>query len=645
MHPARSPIDARGPAAPPGSFLLAATLCGLAATLCGCGPSFPTPFTAERMANVGTGEALVHYLHQPGATAAVCDRKGRGPHLRRSSSRDFADLTRGLLNGDVAPALWQRCAMLLLESVEPQESAQLLEAMVRAYRKLLGRGAIEDDKGEQARLEAIHQSLLLRPRGTAPRPEVVEGDVAALREALERGRLGPVASRYGRDVLVTIELGRSLWKGSPLTIATLDELKSSKNEPMLRRVAMHVPDPALQREARRRIVLMHIEASPSSDVRRHPDEVLATVMATGRNAIDVTRNAPISAWLDEERVRVRGVLVRQDVWRQTATLLAYEGDRPGASVIPSLGLRGAFYARVTGKDQPVTLCAPPDALDVTPCLLASDLRPRVPIVYVDAEGLLHFVEHIASRDAMRLVYNTPNLPLPFEIHGKTVLTIEWPIFFERPDAMVFSGPPQGRGPDLRVTLERRYSPRILFDVAGPRGPLVGVVEASDLPSFAIVTRGGAGAAGARGTDGAAGSSGSSGMSASCPGSRGGNGGDGGRGGNGTAGGPGGPGGPGGDVVARVTCATGDCGSVVGLAKKMVRSEGGPGGPGGEGGRGGPGGQGGPGGSGTSCTDSKGHSTYVSGGSSGTNGSAGSPGARGANGANGASGRVDIQGTE
>lgn len=89
-------------------------------------------------------------------------------------------------------------------------------------------------------------------------------------------------------------------------------------------------------------------------------------------------------------------------------------------MIPSLDLRGALYARTEGLEEPVTLCEPPDALDVTPCLSPSDLRPKVPIVYVDAEGLLHFVERVTSRDAMRLVYNTPNLPLPFEIHGRTL---------------------------------------------------------------------------------------------------------------------------------------------------------------------------------------------------------------------------------
>ena len=622
---------------------LALVLLAVAAlALTSCGYGYPRPFTAEQMAKFDTGDALVHYLDQPGATATVCDRTSQGPHFRRSRQNDFVDLVDGLVDGSVAPDLWQRCTMLLLESLPPEESSRLLEAMVRGHHKLLARSSLETDKKEQAKVDAVHRALLLRPRGQSPRASSVAKDVAALREALEKGRLGPVAARYGKDVLVAIDLDAGLWNGKPMSVAVLDELQTKKDETLLRRVAMRVPDPKLQEEARRRIVRLHIAASPLRGVREHAAEVEAIVMASGRYPIDVAKVTPTSAWLDEERVKVRGVLVRQDVWNQTATLLAFRGKPPAASVIPSINLRGAFHARVPGYDEPVTLCAPPDALDVTPCVLPSDLHPKVPIVYIDAEGLLHFVEKVASRDAMRLVYNTPNLPLPFEINGQTLLHIEWPIVFEKPDAVIFTGPTSGRGPDLRVTIERRYSPRIVFEVTGAGHKLVGVVEADDLASFAIASRGGAGTPGAAGSRGSDGSAGSAGAPASCPGGMGGPGGNGGNGGNGTPGGPGGPGGAGGDVLANVSCATGDCGAVASIVKKMVRSEGGPGGPGGQGGAGGSGGAGGQGGSGASCTDSQGHMQFSPGGSPGSQGSPGSPGANGSPGAPGQPGRADIR---
>ncbi|HRG99377.1 MAG TPA: hypothetical protein PLR99_24190, partial [Polyangiaceae bacterium] len=501
------------------ALALGAALAALSALA--CGRSFPTPFTASDLAREGSGAALTHYLHQPGATATVCDRRAHGDGFRGESRDDFEALAGGLLSGKVAPGLWQRCAMLMLESLPAGEAASLLDELAHAYRTLVSRSAVETDAAERARLEALHKTLLFRPRGTAPHPEAVADDVAKLTAALDKGRLGPIAARYGRDLLVDIDLGRGVLSGAPVTVATLDALFTRKDELLLRRVAQRVPDAGLRDEARRRIVRLHVAASASAHVRAHPDETQARVMAEGRNPVDLGQHAPTAGWVDEERLRVRGLLVRQNVWKQTSTLLAVDAtarSAGGAQVLPSIELRGALFVRAAGFEEPLTVCAPPDALDVTPCVLPSEVRPAIPIVHVDAQGLLHFVERIATRDALKLVYNTPNLPLPFLVHEKELFTLEWPIRFERPSPIVFTGPTSGRGPDLRVSLQRRYSPRVLFEVTGPEGPLVGVVEAEDLDAFVIATRGGAGPAGARGTDGARGSNGSSGSSASCPGS-------------------------------------------------------------------------------------------------------------------------------
>ena len=89
--------------------------------LVGCGEQFPTPFTAADMAATGSGEALVHYLRQPGATAAVCDRTSKGPRFTGSSAADFAALSGALIDGEVRSELWQRCAMLLLESADAED--------------------------------------------------------------------------------------------------------------------------------------------------------------------------------------------------------------------------------------------------------------------------------------------------------------------------------------------------------------------------------------------------------------------------------------------------------------------------------------------------------------------------------------------
>lgn len=613
----------------------------LVAMLVGCGARYPSPFTAEQMARLNTGDALVAYLSQPGATAAVCDRTSQAPHFERASDDDFESLVDGLRGGAVEPDLWQRCTMLMLEHMPRAEAPRLLEAMVRGDRALLSSSAVESDPKAQARTEAMHRALLLRPRGTAPRAQVVAGDIAALRDALAKHRLGPVASKYGKDLVVAIDLESGTWRGRPLSVGALDALFGEKDEASLRRISMRAPDADIQNEARRRVVRLHIASTSNKQVRDRADEVEEIVTKTGRNAIDVGESAPASGWIDAEKMRVRGVLVRQDVWNQTSTLLAYEGDRPGSSVLPSISLRGAFWARVPGFADPVTLCAAPDALDVTPCMLPADLHPKVPIVYVDAQGLLHFVERVASADAIRLVYNTPNLPLPFDVLGRTIVTVQWPIVFERPPNMVFAGPPEGRGPDLRVTLGRRYSPRLLFDVRMGARTFVGVVEEADLSGFSIVSLGGAGVPGQPGSPGANGASGSAGAAASCPYGSGGAGSSGSPGGNGSAGTAGGPGGPGGDIEASVACATGDCKVVASLVRRVVRSEGGAGGAGGQGGRGGTGGAGGAGGSGASCTDAQGHYRSVPAGSPGMKGPDGMAGANGANGRSGAPGRVDF----
>ena len=123
----------------------------------------------------------------------------------------------------------------------------------------------------------------------------------------------------------------------------------------------------------------------------------------------------------------------------------------------------------------VTLCAPPDALDVTPCLLPSDVRPDVPIVYIDDLGLFHFVERIAMRDAQRLVFNTPHLPLPFDTQGARCSRSNGRLSSSGPSRWC-SALPRCSGPDLARGDRPPLRSAFLFEVAagdsayaGPRG--------------------------------------------------------------------------------------------------------------------------------------------------------------------------------
>lgn len=615
-----------------------ASVAGLVSAASSCGPRYPTPFSAESMAQVGTSSALVHYLKQPGATAAVCDARAGTAHVSGDTLRDVDTLVHGV--GEVSPIVFQRCVALMLESSSPEARARILEALVHEYRAYLGKSAVETDAAEKARLEALHRTLLLRPRGAEPRDAVIADDIAALRKVLASQKLGPTATRLGKDMLSEVDLVAGTYEGRPMTAAVVDGLFAKGDETMLFRIANHAKSDDLRRGARLAIVKLHVRASTSPEVAAHAAEVEERVMATGRNTVDLEKTPPASGWIDDAKVGFRGIRVRQDLWKQVSDLLPLDKTK---TVIPSVTLRGALFVRVPGYSDPLTVCAHPEALDVTPCIDSHTVRPRVPVLTVDEQGLMHVVERIATADALKLVYNTENLPIPVDVAGKPVITIEWPIHFDAPEPIVLEGPMSSRGPDIRVSIERRYSPRLLFAVEGPNGKWRGVIENDDLSKMAIVSRGGAGKPGTRGTDGAAGGAGSAGSNASCPGSPGTNGGRGGNGGNGTAGGPGGPGGPGGDVYAQLACVTGNCDAVAQLVRNIVRSEGGHGGAGGDGGRGGAGGAGGAGGSGTSCYDSvTKRSTYLSGGMSGSSGSNGSPGARGANGANGAPGKVDLR---
>jgi hypothetical protein len=324
-------------------------------------------------------------------------------------------------------------------------------------------------------------------------------------------------------------------------------------------------------------------------------------------------------------------LLRQRFEDQVVTLLAEEGQHEAGSkgkLVPQIPLRGPLQIALTGLSSAVTLCAPREELDVTPCVLASEVHIQTPFVDLDELGNLHFIEH------------APKASWGLEVgpaHTR-VLTLDWPMFFEKPADVVLTGAPGGLGPNVLVTAEERAE-RLFFQVDTGKGPRLVAIEKQDATSFGIVSRGAQGSTGSTGSSGSNGSSGSSGSSGSCPGSSGGNGGNGSAGGNGGPGGPGGPGGDGGEMLVKVHCAANECQSVGKILQPILRSEGGAGGAGGAGGRGGQGGSGGSGGSGASCTDSSGHSTSVGGGSSGSAGANGSDGPRGPDGPPGKPGKV------
>jgi hypothetical protein len=341
---------------------------------------------------------------------------------------------------------------------------------------------------------------------------------------------------------------------------------------------------------------------------------------------------------------VRGVLVQQHVWDKTATLYAFASEPkatgPSAqmSVLPAVSLRGGLQVECDGLSHPITLCGARESLDPTPCIAPHDVRIDNPLAYLDDDGAFHFVDHVEMPVAVELAQKRDRFVLPVSVGGHGLVSFNWGLWYQRPDDLIFHGRSTGaRGPDLAVSVDHRDPARFVFDVSG----YLAVVEAPDVTSYHVGSRGASGATGSQGSAGYDGTAGSPGMSASCPGSPGGSGSPGGNGGPGGSGGPGGRGGDGGDIEVAIRC-TSDCANAFALFRGNVFSDGGAGGAGGRGGRGGRGGAGGAGGSGTSCTDSDGHVTSVSGGSPGPSGSDGAPGANGSPGAPGRPGRVQIR---
>jgi hypothetical protein len=326
------------------------------------------------------------------------------------------------------------------------------------------------------------------------------------------------------------------------------------------------------------------------------------------------------------------VLLVQDVWQQTVTLHGFSGDPPVQSVLPELSLRGALSIELAGVSHPVTLCAPARELDPSPCIDAKTVTIDHPLAYLDRGGAFHFVDRISMSDAVALAQQQHHrFTLPVSVGGKLIATLEWPLFFARPENLEFIASGAGAdGPDLHVDIDHRDGDRYVFHVATLQGTVTAVLEKGDVRDFRVISRGGRGAPGA---SGAPGSDGSDGFECS-------NGSDGGDGGPGE---DGGPGGRGGNIEIQLACAGGVCPEAADEVHSSIFSAGGRGGDGGPGGSGGRGGRGGAERPRREQTDADGHVWVVDPGcSAGLSGRSGYNGPPGSGGPGGAAGRVRLR---
>jgi hypothetical protein len=611
-------------------------LIGLGAA--GCVAPFPRPMTAGDLAKLDSGDALVAYLHAPGASPAVCDLRAAGPHLTHFDAVVAAALIGGLADGRIQPDLWRGCADRVLAGAPPAGAAALFNAVAHGYRDLLRQHDLETSPELQARLAAMQTHYIDRPTGIDADPRSVGPAFEELRRAYFGGRLGPVTARFAAELLAVVDLEHGRYGGQPVDVARLDDLAARGDAALLHRFADRLPTEALRAEARRRVVRLAIAASPYPEVRTDAAEVETRVLKDGFNRISLATQPAARASLDAPKIAAGGVVVRQDIANQRSTVLRF-GEPTGLSVLPELSFRGALWVDVSGISRPVTLCQPPRMLDPSPCIAPEDVAIDNPLAYLDRGGAFHFVDRINAPATLALARAGHAFALPISVGGRRVASQQWPLAFQRPENLILSRE-SADGPDLTVTIERADASRFALSVTGGGASHVAILEAEDLPAFRVVSRGATGTSGSDGMNGMDGSNGFDGSSAGCPSSGGGDGSRGGDGSNGTDGGDGGPGRNGGNIQVEVDCGRMTCTARdLAALRAVFASEGGPGGAGGKGGRAGRGGRGGAGGAGTSCSDSDGTGSSLSGGSAGMNGSDGHNGGDGHDGSPGKPGQV------
>ncbi|HYV46063.1 MAG TPA: hypothetical protein VFA20_14435 [Myxococcaceae bacterium] len=612
-----------------------------AALASGCLPRYPYPLTTARVAEDGSAEALVAYLGQKDASPSVCDARDQGPHLSSFGGRTRQALLRAMLDGAIDPEAWRACEDRILRRAEPKEAAAALDELAPVYRSLISDHRVETEPATVDRLTAVHRLYLDRRAGLEGDPgQVICGPPSSpcmsmldgVRAMLAKRELGPVASRFGEELVSTADVGRGLWQGRKVDVAMMDALAAAGNEMTLGRFAQRLPDPALREEARRRIVRVHIAISPFPEVHQQAAAVEEAVLRDGHNRVSLDQHPLVQAALDP-KAPIRSVVVQQHVWPQKATLLAVEptrGSEVTATVVPELRLSGLLWAQLSGLSRAVSACGRKGDLDVDPCIDGSDLAISSALAY-RAKGATFRLRDELDLGSVLPLAREASFALPVQIGGRDAVTLQWGLTFSAEPMVFKGGGAYGAGPDLDVTVERPRAERVVFRVRPGGGEYDEVVEARDLSGFELVSRG---LSGSDGDDGASGSDGSSG--GECQ--------DGGPGSDGGPGGDGGPGANGGDIRIRLTCGTLTCDDLLEPLGQAIASQGGRGGHGGSGGRGGSGGSGGSGKSQRTHVDSDGNTVVDEEGcSAGSRGADGSSGLSGNDGSSGYPGRVTFIG--
>jgi hypothetical protein len=598
--------------------------------------------TAAEVAGFDSGEALVAYLAQRDASPAVCDVRSRDPHITRFDRDTATTLVSALEEGRVDPQLWQRCVGAALEGGSRDAATQLVDAVGDGYHELAGDRAIETSPPLQARLAALQAVYIQRPNGRNGDPKTMSGVFDDLRRRFFGGRFGPVAAHAVNELLGAVELELGRYGGRPVDTTMIAYISANGDETLLRLVADRLPMPDLRAQARRRLIRLRIARSPFPEVRAQAAVIEDRVVQQGINPVVLADQPAVGATFDAGKLPARGVVVQQDMAHQTASLFGNVAGK-GLSVVPNVELGGALWVQVAGLSRPITVCGAPRSDDPTPCIAGKDVAIENPLASSDGDGTFRFRDKTTEGDVLNLTSAKDLFPLSIDVGGRQLVSLGWPIRFERPVDLVLASR-SGRGPDLTVAIGHPNPQLFVFTVSGKGLLYRAAVQETDLAKFHVVSRGATGAAGTSGANGSDGMAGTDGMSASCSGSSGSDGSPGGDGGNGGDGGPGGDGADGGDMFVQLDPGAAGCSADdVAILRRQIFSQGGFGGPGGAGGFGGRGGRGGSGGSSASCFDPTTNTTSsVSGGSDGASGRDGANGSAGRDGSPGRPGQVRFQ---
>jgi hypothetical protein len=540
--------------------------------------------------------------------------------------------------------MWRRCAAALLRGPDAAAAAAVLRDVLATAVETIERRDLDADPRAQERADALLQVYAERDAGLAAPSEEARRAASALRRDLAEHRLGAAGEQRASALATALELEQGRWNDRAVDASALETWAAARDTRTLRWAAARLPDAALRADARRALVRVRVAGSAFPEVARDAAAVEAEVLRSGTNPVALDRHPALRGSLDPALAAPRRVVVEQRPLDGSARLLAESlaesTDARSRSVLPEVPLRGALLVSLEGISAPVTVCAPAEDLDPSPCLAPADVRADSSLARVGEDGVLRLVDVIGASAAADLARRGDSLALALAVGSRRVASLEWPLRFAAPPDLVLAGTGDGApGPELEIRVDARDPARLVYSVDDGRRELQAVVEREDLGAFHVVTRGTRGSPGASGSSGSDGASGSDGWSATCPSSAGTDGSRGGDGAPGGAGGPGGGGGAGGSVHVSLLAAPEAREVLLATLRSTIRSEGGAGGPGGSGGAGGSGGRGGRGGSGTTCTDADGHVTTLSGGADGVSGSSGASGPSGPDGPAGPAGPV------